>query len=211
MDQVATVFLLSPAHCGGKRAALLFRPQADFPLARRLRGAGATLGEVYRYVSGLYFRGKLAYARAFHGAPRGRPGVLVIVPGRGLVAPSRRITLDELEAIAAVGVRPDDASFREPHARDAARLARRVAAPGRSVLLGSIATDKYVSVLEASLSRRLQFPEAFVGRGDMSRGGLLLRCVREGRELTYAPIEGAIRRGRRPPRLAPLGPGHGGA
>jgi len=48
------------------------------------------------------------------------------------------------------------------------------------------------------------FPPAFVGRGDMSRGGLMLRCVDSGIELEYAPIAGATRNGRRPPRLEPL-------
>jgi len=37
----------------------------------------------------------------------------------------------------------------------------------------------------------------------MSRGGLLLRCVEEARELDDVPLAGAVRRGRRPPRLAP--------
>jgi hypothetical protein len=54
---------------------------------------------------------------------------------------------------------------------------------------------------------RLHFPADFVGRGDMSRGGLMLRCVTEGRELEYAPILGATRRGARPPKLARLGGG----
>jgi hypothetical protein len=40
-----------------------------------------------------------------------------------------------------------------------------------------------------------------VGGGDMSRGGLLLRCVRAGRELVYVPVAGALRRGGRPARL----------
>ncbi len=51
------------------------------------------------------------------------------------------------------------------------------------MLLGSVATGKYVDPLTEALGDRLRFPGDFVGRGDMSRGGLLLRCVREGREL----------------------------
>ena len=190
-----TVFLLSPAHCGGKRAQLLLREGASFPLALRLRGRrGAPLGDVFSFLSGLYFRGKLAYARSFHRVPRGRSGVLVITPGRGLVAPSRSVTLEDLRAIAAVRVEPEDRAYRAPLERDAEMLARRVRANGgRVVLLGSIATDKYVRVLEASLGPRLHFPLEFVGRGDMSRGGLMLRCVRESRELDYAPIAGAVR------------------
>jgi hypothetical protein len=49
--------------------------------------------------------------------------------------------------------------------------------------------------------RRLVFPSTFVGRGDMSRGGLLLRHARDGRELEYEPVVGAVRHGKRPPKL----------
>ena len=44
----------------------------------------------------------------------------------------------------------------------------------------------------------------FVGRGDMSRGGLLLRHARSGVELDYLPLRGATRHGARPPRLLPV-------
>ena len=64
------IFLLSPASCGGKRAALLFNDRAEFDIARRVReGTGAPLGEVFSFLSGLYFRGKITYARAFQNAP----------------------------------------------------------------------------------------------------------------------------------------------
>ena len=199
-----TVFLLSPAHCGGKRAQLLFEPRSAFDLAVRLRGSGAPLGDVFAFLSGLYFRGKLAYARAFQQTQSGRQGVLVIVPGDGLVAASRRVTLEDLRRIAAVGVTPGEAAFETPFARDAARLARRLGADDRVVLLGSIATPKYAAILESTLGTRLHFPAAFVGRGDMSRGGLLLRHAREIQELDYVPLVGAVRHGTRPPRLAKL-------
>ena len=71
------------------------------------------------------------------------------------------------------------------------------------MLLGSIATGKYVDPLLAVLGERLRFPADFVGRGDMSRGGLLLRCARAGTELTYVAVRDAARRGPRPPRLPP--------
>ena len=83
------------------------------------------------------------------------------------------------------------------------------------ILLGSIATGKYVDPLLAALGERLRFPVDFVGRGDMSRGGLLLRCVRAGTELTYVGVRDVVRRGPRPPRLAPVqavrAAGRGGA
>ncbi len=194
-----TVFLLSPAHCGGRRARMLLRPEADFPLARALR-EGAQLGDVFAFLSGLYFRGKLAYARAFAWRAAAPEGVLVIAPGLGLVPPE---TVG-LHAIAEVGVDLDEPRFREPFARDAAALAGVVGEDATVVLLGSIASDKYVAVLQEHLGRRLLFPSTFVGRGDMSRGGLLLRAVRSGEELAYEPVAGAVRRGKRPPRLVPL-------
>ncbi len=62
------------------------------------------------------------------------------------------------------------------------------------VLLGSVATGKYVDVLLEALGDRLVFPIEFLGRGDMSRGAMLLRAVREERELEYAPVTSIARR-----------------
>ena len=94
-----------------------------------------------------------------------------------------------------------DARYHRPLRRDAARLAAALGPAGEAVLLGSVATGKYVDPLAEALGDRLRFPADFVGRGDMSRGGLLLRCVRAGRELAYVPVAGARRRGGRPARL----------
>jgi hypothetical protein len=198
-----TVFLLSPANCGGRRAQILLSERAAFPLAVQLREAGAPLGEVFSFLSGLYFRAKLAYGIAF-GSGAIRPGALVITPGRGLIPADTIVRMDDLEEIASIGVSQDEPRFREPLERDAAALAATLDAGDRVVLLGSIATGKYVDVIERLLDGRLFFPAAFVGRGDMSRGGLMLRCVLRGEELEYVPIAGAIRRGPRPPRLEPI-------
>ena len=199
-----TIFLLSPAHCGGRRGQQLLSPVAGFPLAARLRESGATIGEIFQFMSGLYFRGKLTYADAFHRAAPHQAGVLVITPGHGLLPPGRRLSHGDLAEIASVPVSMDEPRYREPFERDANVLARGLDPHGIVVLLGSIATDKYVDVLERALDGRLRFPSEFVGRGDMSRGGLMLRCVRERSELTYVPLKGAIRHGSRPPRLAAL-------
>jgi hypothetical protein len=198
-----TVFLLSPARCGGSRAQILLSERADFPLAVRLRETGAPLGEVFSFLSGLYFRGKLEYGRAF-ARPGSAPGVLVITPGRGLVSPDVIVTLEDLHQIAEVGVALDEPRFREPLERDSAVLAGQLSGDDRVVLLGSIATGKYVDIIEHRLDGRLRFPIAFVGRGDMSRGGLMLRCVLNQEELEYVAIAGAVRHGARPPRLEPL-------
>jgi len=199
-----TVFLLSPAHCGGRRAQLLLNERAAFDLAVALRGEGAPLGVVFTFLSGLYFRGKLAYSRAFSRRAGAENGVLVILPGRGLVPPETIVTLEELRAIASVGVSPDVPAFRDPLARDAATLSATLGPSDRAVLLGSIATGKYVDILADHLAAHLRFPAAFVGRGDMSRGGLMLRCVSDRQELDYVLVDGATRRGPRPPKLAPL-------
>ena len=192
---MSRVFLLSPANCGGERARLLLSPRAGFPLARRLRmPGGAPLGEVMSFVSGLYFRGKLAYAEAF-GVP------LVITGDAGLRPAETPVTLASLRASARVDIHAANPRYRRP-LEATARAVAEALGPGDTVtLLGSIASDKYVSVLLAVFGERLTFPVDFVGRGDMSRGGLLLRCVRAERELDYAPLAGAVRRGVRPPRL----------
>jgi hypothetical protein len=196
------IFILSPAHCGGERAQLLYNDAATFDLARRVRtGPGASLGEVFSFLSGLYFRGKLAYARAFCRPPKSGAGVLVITTNRGLVPAGTMVMIDDLRAMAGGDIDSKDPAYRTPLERDARAIAKAAGKLGQVVLLGSIATGKYVDILHEGLGSRLVFPAEFVGRGDMSRGGLMLRCVDDMRELTYVPINGAVRRGARPPKL----------
>ena len=67
---MTTIFLLSPAYCGGRRATYLLREGSTLALAAKLNAGTLTLGEAFTFMSGLYFRGKMAYARAFgRGAP----------------------------------------------------------------------------------------------------------------------------------------------
>ena len=194
------VFLLSPARADGERMGLLLREGAGFSLAQQFQREGAVLGELFQFASGLYFRGKLAYARAFARPPRGAPGALVIVPGRGLLDVDSTLTAAELREIATVPIDLREARYRLPLERDARALSGKLG-KGEVVLLGSIATGKYAEVLLAVFGERLLFPPSFVGRGDMSRGGLLLRSVRAQMELPYAPLLGAVRHGPRPPKL----------
>jgi hypothetical protein len=199
------VFLLSPARCDGERAEMMLSPRARFPLARRLREpAGAPLGEVMSFLSGLYFRGKLAYAEAFARTPAGAAGVLVITSDAGLRPPATPITATVLRQAARVDIDAANLRYRRPLEASAAALAARLRPGDDVVLLGSIASSKYVDVLVGVFGERLLFPLDFVGRGDMSRGGLLLRCVRAGLELVYGPVLGAVRTGSRPPRLERL-------
>ena len=183
--------------------------RATFDLAVRLRQRdGAPLGEVFSFLSGLYFRGKLAYARAFAAAPDPSSavsgcGVFIITPTAGLRSPDTSVTLDALRTFATVDVSADNPTYRKPLERAACAVAADIGTDCEVVLLGSIASPKYVDVLQGIFGARLIFPTEFVGRGDMSRGGLLLRCAAAGEELTYVPVAGAVRHGQRPPKLDP--------
>jgi hypothetical protein len=196
------IFLLSPASAAGKRCQQLVANGASFPLAQRVRREGAPLGEVFSFLSALYFRGKLTYAQRFAAPPAGCPGVLVITPGRGLVAPETMLTLADLRAFAEVGIDAADPRYAQPLRAAAEDLRGLLGGDGEVVLLGSIATPKYVDVLLPAFATSLLFPGDFVGRGDMSRGGLLLRAARDGVELAYRPVAGAQRHGTRPAKLA---------
>lgn len=203
------MFLLSPANCRGKRAHAILLPHASAPLAVALRSRrGAALGEVFAHVSGLYFRGKLTYARRF-AAPSGSSpivgsGVFVITPNAGLRDPDTRVTVAAVRAFAEEDVDPRNAAYRRPLETSARSLAREISPEYNVVLLGSVASPKYVEVLLGIFGERLIFPVDFVGRGDMSRGGLLLRCAASGEELNYAPVAGAVLHGMRPPKLPPI-------
>lgn len=195
------VFLLSPARAGGPRYQMLVREQARFDLAVKLRAGAATIGEVYSFISGLYFRGKLTYAEAFRAAPAGIPAVLLIVPGAGLILPETPVTIDQLRAISDVPVDERNRTYRDALLKAAKLLDEHAGPACLHVLLGSIASGKYVEPLLSVFAERLVFPADFVGRGDMSRGGLMLRHAHSGVELAYIPVQGAARHGLRPPRL----------
>jgi hypothetical protein len=204
------VFLLSPANCSGQRARMVLSERAQFDLAVRLRGdRGVAIGEVFAFVSGLYFKGKLAYALEFArppepGAPIAGSGALVITPNAGLRPAETAVTADAVRGFAGVDIAANDPRYRRPLVASARALLEEIGPDCDVVLLGSIASAKYVDVLTEVFGARLRFPIDFVGRGDMSRGGLLLRCARSKEELPYVPVEGAVRHGKRPPKLAPL-------
>jgi hypothetical protein len=201
LAQARRIYLLSPANASGPRARLLFSKPANFPLAQRLHNHGAPLGEIFSFISGLYFRGKLAYSSAYATPPSGVPGVVVITASQGLQSPDKWIQLAELQEIAAVPIDASEPRYRIPLERDARILRDAMGRDCEVVLLGSIATPKYVEPLLAVFGERLLFPSEFVGRGDMSRGGLMLRCAREHLRLTYVPVLDAVRHGPRPAKL----------
>src|SRR5258708_11396945 len=168
------VFLLSPANVSGLRGSLLLKDTTRSELADRLRDGGAPLGEIFSFISGLYFRGKLAYARAYADPPPGIPGVVVITASGGLVSPDRLFTLEGLREIVAGRLDTAESRYRLPLERDARLLRDRMGKRCEIVLLGSVATSKYVEPLLVIFGERLTFPVEFVRRGYMSRGCLLL-------------------------------------
>jgi hypothetical protein len=200
---VRNFFLLSPAKVSGVRAGLLLNPKATFALARQFQREGLPLGDVFAFASGLYFRGKITYARQFVNEAEG--GVIrVITTNAGLVDPTLTLTPESLRAFGEVDIDAADPRYHEPLRRDGRALARRLGKDGRAVLLGSIATAKYRDVLLECFGERLVFPGDFVGRGDMSRGGLLLRAARSGIELPYVSVAGAILKGKRARRISEM-------
>lgn len=191
------VFLLSPARCNGRRAKVLFNPDASFDLAVQIRKPeGAPIGEVFSFLSGLYFRGKLTYARTF-----GAATTYIITTNRGLMRPEDRVGIADLERFGDTDLSTAGESFVNPLLINATEIAHRIPVDTTVVLLGSIATAKYVEPLMRVFGERLLFPVDFVGRGDMSRGGLLLRHAADGKELDYVPVATAVRHGKRPPKL----------
>ena len=186
---MATLFLLSPANLAGKRGQLLLDPRGASQLAQQLRSpSGAPLGEVFSFVSSLYFRGKLAYAQAFGLNP---PGPLVMTAGGGLSQVHELVTLSRLQGWSNVAIHHDNPHFTAPLIRQATALLDTASPETRFVLLGSVASRKYTAPLLEVFGQRLLFPAEFAGLGDMSRGSLLLKAVSAGRELTYCSVRDA--------------------
>lgn len=173
----------------------MLSPRATYPVAARLQGEGIPIGELFAHMSGLYFRGKITYATKFGRA-------FVITPDQGLIPADTTITSQVLVRFADADIDVDNPGYRQPLEQTARALDEETGPDAEFVLLGSIASEKYVQVLSAIFRDRLLFPATFVGRGDMSRGGLLLRAAAASQELEYIPVIGAVRHGVRPPRLA---------
>ena len=176
---------------------MLFNDRAEFDIATRVRKQpGVPLGDVFSFLSGLYFRGKLTYAREFmNPPPRKSPGIQIITPTDGLYSPGSLVTLRDLERFATVAIDAEDSRYRYPLERDASKIAERIGPRCEVVLLGSVASGKYVDVLLPIFGKRLVFPKEFIGHGDMARGGMLLQRAAAGKELTYIPVADPARLG----------------
>lgn len=193
------LFLLSPASLNGVRAQQLMSARARFDLAVRYRSEdGVEIGDAFAFMSSLYFRGKIAYARAFAmpAAGIGGDGIFVITSGYGLVPPDWRITEERMKRMRKIDIDASARNYVKPLAEHAELIARALEPEpdARIVLLGSVATGKYVDVLRPILGDKLRFPSAFAGLGDMARGGLMLRAARQGRELDYVTLDANRRR-----------------
>ncbi len=157
---VHRVFLLSPANCGGVRAKMVVSPRASFALAQRLRTSdGAQLGDVFSFVSGLYFRGKLAYARRFAAPPDpaepvSAGGVLVITPNAGLRAADAPVTLETFLTFATTAIDLSNDVYRRPLERGARALLDAVGADCEVVLLGKHRVGKIRRSAAADLPRQ---------------------------------------------------------
>jgi len=179
------VFLLSPASLSGVRGRRVLEGLGTAPAAVRLaRGERASIGDVYASISSLYFRGKLAYARRYARLPHA-VGVRVITSDRGLYAADEPVALDDLRRMACAAIDEREPAYRHRLTESARELVDVLTDDCIVVLLGSVATRKYLGPLGEVLGDRLRVPREFIGLGDMSRGSLLLRAASEGRELDY--------------------------
>jgi len=145
----------------------------------------------------------LAYANRFCKSPEQIPGVLVITSNRGLLKAETLVTKEDLHSFSKVSIDLSDKRYVRALRNSALEISEKLPEDSEVVLLGSIGSKKYVEVLLDIFGDRLKFPPDFVGRGDMSRGGLMLRCVEANTELEYGRVAGAVRHGKRPPKLEP--------
>lgn len=189
------VYLLSPAFSAGRRAQMLLNAEAQFGLAQRLRTGGISLSEAFAFMSPLYFAGKLKYVSVFARQVGKIPGVLIITPCRGLLAPETVVDVRELREICAEQIMAKNPKYRDPLERDLRALSEAIGTRIQVVLLGSIATKKYIPVLMETLGERLMVPREFVGMGNMQRGALMMRCSREKERLEYVGVGEIVRSG----------------
>lgn len=181
------IFLLSPANLSGLRAQQLASPRAKFEAAVRYRSPeGVPIADAFEFMSSLYFRGKIAYARHFADPPE---GIFIITSGYGLVGPDWRLDEERMKRMKKIDIDVSARSYAKPLREHTNQLASMLQPDAQVILLGSVATGKYVDVLKPILGPWLRFPRVFAGLGDMARGGLMLRAVRANKELEYTTLD----------------------
>jgi hypothetical protein len=181
------IFLISPANLSGLRAQQLASPRAKFEAAVRYRSPeGVPIADAFEFMSSLYFRGKIAYARHFADPPE---GIFIITSGYGLVPPDWRLNQERMNRMKKIDIDVSARSYAKPLREHANQLASMLQPEAQVILLGSVATGKYVDILKPILGPWLRFPRVFAGLGDMARGGLMLRAVRANKELEYTTLD----------------------
>src|SRR5581483_4589007 len=119
--------------------------------------------EFFAFVSALYFRGKLAYARRLARPPEADnpvvgAGIHIITPNAGLRSPDTPVTPAAVRGFARGEIDADNRRYRAPLESSARTLRAEIGADCEVVLLGSVASPKYVSVLTEIFGQRLLFP-----------------------------------------------------
>jgi hypothetical protein len=185
------IFLLSPASTSGLRAKQLMSPRAQFPTALRFQAGEVMIAEAFAFMSALYFRGKIAYALHFGGPENS----FIIAPGFGLVPPTWTLDQERMKKMSRTDVDVKDRRYVKTLRDTATKVATTLDGDAEVVLLGSVASGKYVDILLPIFGDQLRFPHAFAGLGDMSRGGLMLRAVRANVELEYVTLDKPRHRG----------------
>jgi hypothetical protein len=196
------IFLLSPADASGRRGQMLLSQKSQFELAHRLRTKGITLGEAYSFMSSLYFRGKLAYATAFASQIHNLLSIQIITPSRGLLPPRTTLSLADFLDLGVERILEKNPRYRDPLERDLRKLSESLGEDGKVIFLGSLGTKRYIPLLKEILGHRILVPRDFLGMGNMRRGAVLLRCVREHCQLTYVTLASAEELMRKP-KLGP--------
>lgn len=159
------------------------------PLTEALRrGSSVPLGDVYSAISGLYFGGKRDYARHFNRLREHPP--LVITPSRGLLPVDTPVDHATLRRFSETPIDLGESTYVEPLLETSRAVLESLHTGADVVLLGSVATPKYLAPLGEVFGERLLIPRSFVGRGSLSRGSLLRRAVASDRELEYVEAAG---------------------
>ena len=171
---------------------MLTSPRAKFSAAVAFQSAdGVRIDQAMSFMSALYFRGKIAYAERFAqpGPSIEGTGIFIITPGYGLVPPDWRIDSERFKRLRKVPIDIKSRSYRKPLVDNAQTLAGQLSPSALVILLGSVATGKYVDLLWPLFGARLRFPRRFAGIGDMSRGAMMLRSAASGEELEYVTLD----------------------
>jgi hypothetical protein len=136
-ESMSTFFLLSPASLNGLRAKQLTSPRAKFELAQQYRTEeGVAIADAFAFMSALYFRGKIAYARAFAATD----SIFVITPGYGLVPPDWRITEERMKRMRRTDIDVASRNYVRPLREHARELAANCGDDARVGRRGGVAT-----------------------------------------------------------------------